>query len=119
MKEKLARPHEVSMDVHGIVNIKIAEGAHIGVEALQQINRKTQELSGKKKVLALIDAHNFHTLAPEATHYLRAEVVDKTRIATAVVSKKLALHIMIDNMSKVQKTKSPIRMFSSEARARA
>lgn len=111
--------HEISVDEQGIAHIRVLEGAHIDSLTLQKVNERIKELTGKKKTLALIDAKHFHTFTPEATSYLKTGVIDKTRIATAVVCDKVGVRLMVDNISKVQKTKSPIRMFSSEAQARA
>jgi hypothetical protein len=118
MTTKLSKGHEIHLDAHGIVNIKVIEGAHLNVAILCRLNKNVQKLAGQKRILALIDARRFHTFTPEATSYLKKEIVDKTRIATAVVGNKVAVRLMVDNMTKVQKTKSPIRMFTSEVQAR-
>lgn len=116
--EKILTPtHEISIDSHGIVHIKTREGAHIDVPMLEEINVQSQKLAGKKKVLAMVDATLFHTLTPEATAYLKRGIMDKTRVATAVVSAKVGVHIMVDFWNSTEKPKNPVRMFSSKEEA--
>ena len=119
MSKIISESHEVFIDTQGIVHIRVLENAHVDITKMHQMNENIKKLAGGKKILALVDARPFHTMTPEATAYLKKEMIDKTRLASAIISNHLATRLLVDNISKVQKAKSPIRMFSSEVQARA
>lgn len=118
MKKILIPTHEISADDSGIIHIKVKEGAHIDTPILKQLNEYSLKLAGTKKILALVDARNFHTLTPEATAYLKTDFADKTRIATAIVSSKTGMRLLVDYLNNSKPVQSPVRMFENEKEAK-
>lgn len=80
-------------DTHGIIQREILKDAHIDIAEAKECEELALSLNKGKKMLALIDANNFHTITPEATEYLK-EAHLTNRIATAIVSKSISEKIM-------------------------
>lgn len=109
--------NEKWMDENGILQIKVIEGAHIDLESLIADHSVNYSLTGGKKALALYDARNFFTITPEATEYVRSGILNKERIATAVVTKNLGMRLLVNFLNRVKKTETPLKMFNDEEAA--
>ncbi|MBL7931288.1 MAG: hypothetical protein JNL60_05285 [Bacteroidia bacterium] len=109
--------NEKYIDSDGILRIKVLEGAHIDVESLKADGEINIQLAGNRKVLALYDSRGFFTIEPEAREYLRSGIVDPTRIATAVLTDRLATKLLVNFFIRFNKPKTPMKMFTSEQQA--
>ena len=109
--------NEKYLDAEGILRIKVIEGAHMTVAALEEDARLNIELTGDKKALALYDARGFFTIEPKAREYLKSGIIDPTRIATAVLTNRLAVRILANFFMRFNKPKTPMKMFSHEEAA--
>lgn len=75
------------------------------------------KMTNGQKTLALYDAWNFCTITPYATHYLRSGILNKERIATAVVTDRLAMRLLVNFMNKFKRPETPLKMLNSEKEA--
>jgi len=101
------------MDEHGILHKTVIENSHADLEAIKESDEVTRKLTNGKKVLVLYDARNHFTLTEDAMEYSRKDIFNKQRIATAIVSEKVGIRIMVDYMTKVVKAPIPIQVFST------
>ena len=105
------------MDEIGFVWMKVIDGVHIDLPSLIEDAFVDTQLINGKKALALYDARAFFTITPEARDYVRSGILNKTRIATAVVTNKLAVRILVNFMNKFKKPKTLLKMFGNETDA--
>lgn len=98
----------------GILRIKVIDGTFIDLPSLIEDDAVNPQLTGGKKALALYDARAFFTITPEARDYVRSGILNKSRIATAVVTNKLGVRILVHFMNAFTKPKSPLKMFGNE-----
>lgn len=117
MEKITTRINEKYIDEHGILHIVAIEGSHVDLEAIQEDHEADFPLTGHKKVLALYDGRAFFTVTKEARDYIKSGIMDKTRIATAAVTNKLGVRILINGFMKINKPKTPFKMFGSEKEA--
>jgi hypothetical protein len=110
---------EMSIDEHGIFHKTVIENCHVDLEALKESDKITEELTEGKKVFMLYDARNHFTLTEDAMEYARKDIFNKKRIATAIVSEKTGIKIMVDYITKTMKPSMPIRIFSNTEEALA
>jgi hypothetical protein len=68
-------------------------------------------------VPVLYDARPHFLITVEAREYLQSKAFKKDRLATAVISNRLGVRIMVNFMNKFRKTESPLRFFSNEEKA--
>ena len=117
--EKIVRTkiNEKYVDSNGILRIKVIEGAHIDLVSLKEDGEVNLQLTGDRKTLALYDSRGFFTIEPEAREYLRSGIVDPTRIATAVLTDRLATKLLVNFFIRFNKPKTPMKMFTSEDEA--
>lgn len=111
------RINEKYVDSDGILRIKVIEGAHMDVASLKEDGEANIQLTGNRRVLALYDSRGFFTIEPEAREYLRSGIVDPTRIATAVLTDRLATKLLVNFFIRFNKPKTPMKMFTNEKQA--
>lgn len=117
--EKIVTPINTKwMDEDGILNIEVIEGAYIDVDALKEDHTANEVLTKGKRTLALYDARNFYTITPDAMEYLNSRILEKERIATAVLTDKLATRLLVNFINKIKKPEIPLKMFSDPEHAR-
>ncbi|TAL59696.1 MAG: hypothetical protein EPN85_08870 [Bacteroidetes bacterium] len=109
--------NEKWVDKNNILWIKVIEGVHIDLPSLIEDASVNLQLTKGKKVLALYDARAFFTITEEARDYVRSGILNKTRIATAVVTNKLGIRIIVNFMNRFKKPKTPLKMFGNEKEA--
>lgn len=109
--------NEKYVDGEGILRIKVIEGAHMDLPSLIEDGEHNPKLTGGKKTLALYDSRGFFTIEPEAREYLRSGIVDPTRIATAVLTDRLATRLLVNFFIRFNRPKTPMKMFNSEEQA--
>jgi hypothetical protein len=114
MDKITTRINEKYLDEQGILHITVIEGAHIDLEALKDDHAASFTLTGHKKVLALYDGRAFFTITPEARNYVKSGILDQTRIATAAITNRLAVRILLNGFMKINKPKTPFRMFGTK-----
>lgn len=56
-------------------------------------------------------------ITSEASDYVTSEILCKSRIATAVLTDKLGVRLLVNFMNTVKQPESPLRMFKSEQEA--
>lgn len=101
------------VDEHGIFHKKVIENCHIDLANLKESDKITEELTKGKKVLMLYDARAHFTITEEAMEYTQKDIFKKKRLATAMISDKTAVKIMVDYMTKTMKMAMPIKVFSN------
>ncbi len=116
-KKVRTKINEKWVDENGILWIKVIEGAHIDLPSLIDDNAVNAPLTGGKKALALYDARNYYTITNEATDYLRSGILNKSRIATAIVTSSLGTRLLVNFLGKIKKVESPMKMFATEEEA--
>ena len=106
------------MDENGILWIRPIEGAIINLAAFKEDDATTLEITGGKKALALYDGRANFTVTPDAKAFIRSGILNKSRIATAVVTDKIFMRILVNFVNKFGKPKSPVKMFGNEKKAK-
>lgn len=114
MKALRTKTSELSIDEHGIFHKKVVENCHVDIESLKESDKLTEKLTGGKKVFMLYDARAYFTITEEAMEYAQKDIFNKKRLATAIISEKTAIKIMVDYIMKVKKSTIPIKVFSNE-----
>jgi hypothetical protein len=109
--------NEKWIDQEGFLRIRVIEGAHIDMRALLHDHSVNLKMTEGKKALALYDARGFFTITPDATDYVRSGILNKERIATAVVTDRLAMRLLVNFMNKFRKPETPLKMFANEDEA--
>ena len=117
MKKIEIKTHLVYLDNQEIIHIDVREGSHVELGSLQEVHKACNQLAGNKKKLVIVDASPHHTMTDEAMDYLKKQMMDKGRLASAIISENLGVRIMIDYLTNVLKTQSTVKMFSSEPEA--
>jgi len=117
MKIIRTKSAEMFIDEHGIFHKKVIENCHLDLETLKESVKATEELTKGKRVLMLYDARAHFTLTEDAMDYAQKDIFNKKRIATAIISNKLAIKITVDYMVKIMKTTIPIKVFSNQEEA--
>lgn len=114
MEKIRTKINEKWVDENDILWIKVLEGANISLEALKEDVSYNQKLLGEKKELALYDARTVYSITKEASEYLQSDVLNKTRVATAVLTNNLGTRILVNFIASIRKSKSPVKFFSNE-----
>lgn len=104
------------MDENGILRIKAIEGVSIDLEKLIEDDAVNPQLTAGEKVLALYDARAFFTISPQAEKFVRSGILNKSRIATAVLTDKFFVRLIV-NFINFARPKSPLKMFKREEEA--
>lgn len=111
------KSHKGYLDKHGIIHIEVMDNAHIDLVALNELQDAIKKISPAPIDVVLVDARAHHTITDDAMSYLKNEMVDKYRLATAIVTNKLGIKIMVDYFTKVLKTNSAIKIFTIKEEA--
>lgn len=98
----------------GILRMKVIDGVHIDLRGLLEDAEIDIKLSKGKKALALYDARSYFTITPEANKYVKSGILNKTRIATAVLTDKSFMRILVNFMNNFIRPKSSLKMFGNE-----
>lgn len=114
MKTLHTKTSILTIDEHGIFHKTVVEDCHVDLEAVQEADRLMQELTGGNKVLMLYDARPHFTITEDAMEYSRKDIFNKQRIATAIISDKIAIKIMVDYFMNTLKSPVPIKVFSNK-----
>lgn len=109
--------NEKWLDKNGVLRMKVIEGAFIDLPSLIEDSKINEVITRGKKALVLYDATAYFIITPEAEDYLRSGVLNNSRIATAVVTNKLGVRLLVNFMNKVRKSGSPLKMFKHEMEA--
>ena len=117
MKKIKTAINEKWLDENGILRMKVIEGAFIDLPSLIEDAKVNTELTGGEKAIALYDARPYFTITSEASDYLKNGILNKTRLATAVLTDRLGVRIIVNFMNTVQKPRSPLKMFKDEEEA--
>ena len=118
MERIKTKAHVIYRDEDGIIHLDIVENAHVDKDSIIALHSIYSQLGYSDKKLVKVDARAHHTMCNEAMEYLKSDMLDKDRIATAIISEKLGIRIMIDYFTSVVKG-SHVKMFSTEPEAMA
>jgi hypothetical protein len=117
MEKIRTKTHVVCKDENGIIHLEVIDGAHVDKNSILELHSIYKQLDGSSKMLLLVNAHVHYTMTDEATEYLRTHLLDKDRLATAIISEKLGVRITVDSFSTVLKAKSQVKMFADKQEA--
>ena len=117
MQKLLTKINEKWVDTHGILHVKYLEGAVIDLPAIAQSNAENKKLLNNSKELVLCDARVFFTITPDAKKYAKKEILDKKRLATAVISNKGFVRLVVNFAVQFSRLRSSVKMFSNEKKA--
>lgn len=114
MEKITAKCHRVFKDANGIINVEIIDGVHIAIEQMRETGMVIRSLSEGGMGLVLVDARPHHTITDEAMAYLKDEMISKNRTATAVVTDKLGIKLMVDYFARLPGIKEKIKICTSK-----
>jgi hypothetical protein len=100
----------------GVLYKKVKENAHINLIELKKSLAQIKEFTGNKKILMFYDGRTHFTVTHEAMEYYRTEVAAYS-IASAIVSDRIGIRIMVDFAVKIMGVPSPVKMFANEEKA--
>jgi len=121
MEEKIiTRSSEIWLDEEGILRVLAKDGAEIDLEEAKACFRAYRKLGlgAGWKTLQLLDAGAGVVITPEARDYV-SKHGKAYFTASAVVSKSLAVRLVINFFNSFYKQDVPLRMFSTEEEALA
>lgn len=101
---------------NGVLYKKVKENAHIDIIELKKSFKAVREFTGNKKTLMLYDGRTHFTVTHEAMEYYRTEIAAYS-IASAIVSDRIGIRIMVDFAVKIMGVPSPVKMFSGDEKA--
>jgi hypothetical protein len=78
---------------------------------------ENRRLIGNRKELVLCDARVSFTVTPKAQKYALKEMINKSRVATAVITHKGSVRIIVNFAMRFLKLKSAVKMFGNEREA--
>jgi hypothetical protein len=114
MKKIRTHAYDLYLDKNGIVHWDVIEHTHMESKHLKESLEAALKLSKGKKIYTIVNAQPPRTMTPDAQEYLQKEVIDKHSCATAVVTERLGVRIMIEYMINVIKVKTPLKLFTNE-----
>ncbi|HSY75528.1 MAG TPA: hypothetical protein VK890_01650 [Bacteroidia bacterium] len=101
----------------GVLYKKVKENAHIDLIELKKSLTQIKEFTGHKKILMFYDGRGTHfTVTHEAMEYYRTEVAAYS-IASAIVSDRIGVRVMVDFAVKIMGVPSPVKMFKDAEKA--
>jgi hypothetical protein len=101
---------------NGVLYKKVKENAHIDLVELKKSFAAVKEFTGNKKTLMLYDGRTHFTVTHEAMEYYRTHVAAYS-IASAIVSDRIGIRIMVDFAVKFMGVPSPVKMFANDEKA--
>jgi hypothetical protein len=117
MRKLRSRVSEKWLDENDILRIKYIDGATVDVPAIMESRTENAQLLGNKKELVLCDARVAFTVTPDAQKYALKEIVNKARIATAVITNKSYVLILVNFALRFLKLRSSVKVFRKEEEA--
>lgn len=114
MKKLNTGINEKWIDENGFLRIEVIEGAHIDLEALKADHTVNAVLTNGRKVCALYDSRRFFSITEEASDYLRSGILNKERLATAVLTNNMGTMMLVNFINKFRKPESPLKLFTKE-----
>lgn len=116
MEKIRTRTDEIHIDEHGIVHKRILDGVHIDMASWIESEKLCLGLQQNKKYLKLVDARAVHTMAPDVLAEMKRDL-NNSRIATAIVSNRLGIRILIDYLTNIEKVETPVKIFYTQEQA--
>lgn len=105
------------MDENDILRIKYLEGARVDTPSIMEAQEENARLLGNRNELVLCDARASFTVTPEAQKYAIKEINKSSRIATAVITNKAYVQIVVNFALRFSKVRSSLKMFIKEDEA--
>lgn len=110
----------VCADEFGIIHKTVRPHAHLDSIDIKESDDIAFELSKGKKALILYDARPAFTLTEKGMEYLHKHLLSKKRIASAIVSDKAGIKMLVEYFADKQKSGGPqIRIFKTMREAMA
>lgn len=117
MQRILTPINEKFLDEKDILHINVLEGTEITLEKLKIDHEMGLKLTGNRKVLALVDTRASFVITPEAREFMRSDVINQYRIATAVVTDNSVSRIIVNLFMKLNTPSTPFKMFNCPEKA--
>lgn len=114
MEKLQTRISEKWLDENDILRIKYVEGATVDIEAIIKSNSENKQLLGGKKELVLCDATVAFTITPDAQKYALKEIINKSRVATAVITRRAYVRVLVNFALRFSKLRSSVKIFDTE-----
>jgi len=108
---------KVEVDKNNIVHKRIIPDAHVDMPSLIQAFKETTEFLGPEKRLMVYDLRPHFTITDDALEFVVDEIMGRHGLANAVLAKTIGVYLMADYAIKIKKIKSPLKVFSDEAKA--
>lgn len=102
------------IDENNILHIKYMDGVLIGLPAIIESKTENEKLFDNKRELVLCDARASFTITPEAQEYARREMMNQSRVATAVITDKGYVRLVVNFTLRFFRLRSSVKMFSKE-----
>lgn len=117
MQKIRTRVSEKWLNEQGILCIRYIAGATVDLRAIKESRDENLQLLGDRKELVLCDARVPFTVTPDAQKYAIREIVNKSRIATAVITNKAYVQMIVNFALRFSGLRSSVRMFRREDEA--
>jgi hypothetical protein len=114
MEKCITTSSEKWLDGNGILHIRYIEGAIVDLPAMMESRADNKKLLKGKMELVLCDIRVSFTITPDAQKYARKEIINQSRAATAVISNKGYVKLVVNFALNFFMLRSPVRMFSKE-----
>lgn len=105
------------VDENDILRIRYLEGARVDIPAILQSKAENEQLLGSRKELVLCDARVSFTVTPDAQRIAIKEIINKSRVATAVITNKAYVRVLVNFALRFSKVRSLVKMFNKEDEA--
>jgi hypothetical protein len=118
MQKVKTKVNEQWLGADGILRIKYLTDAVIGLPEIKESQEAISRQTKGKEELVLCDARSYFTLTPEAKKYATKEILNnKSRTATAVITNKTFVILLINFSMKFSRPRSAVKMFRKENEA--
>jgi len=108
---------KVEVDKKNIAYKRVIADTHIDLPSLKQSVKETFGFFGTEKRKMLYDLRPYFTITDDALNYVIDEVMEKSGIANAILAKTIGVYLMADYAVKIKKIKTPLKVFTDEAKA--
>jgi hypothetical protein len=108
---------KVEVDKKNIAYKRVIADTHIDLSSLQQSVKETFGFLGTEKRKMLYDLRSHFTITDDALNFIIDEVMEKSGIANAILAKTIGVYLMADYAVKIKKVKTPLKVFTDEAKA--
>lgn len=117
MQQVITKTHEITWtEEEGILRVRVIDGANLELKDVKEYYAFTDRITGGRKVLVIVDGTTDFTITEEARQY-SAMQAEKTRIATALITRSKAMRMLANLYIQFNKPQSPTRMFTDEETA--